>query len=282
MRNSFSIGWVIVSYFLICGGVCVAIGGYALAGARQPSAGYAAFFVGAALGGAMAGRASPHRSYLEPALAAALVVGSVLAFVNSTPMGRLLVASYHDQVIRSAEVLAGLGAGGGLLGALVGEATQPRDPRLLGLRWLGLSLFISAGAVLSAGTFAALLLLNKAAEKALGQILTGGIDPHQPLLSQDRVALAATAAGVGAAFLGGLVTQLGAPRRALVPAMLGPLLVMGGAVLAIGAAAGRGHQLVGPAVVVGAFAAAVALVGALCAYLVGRATGRLSGGELSR
>jgi hypothetical protein len=59
----FSLSWVVVGYFLICGGVCAAAAAYAGAGTRDPNAGYAAFFVGAALGGFLSGRASPHRSF---------------------------------------------------------------------------------------------------------------------------------------------------------------------------------------------------------------------------
>ena len=278
-RNPFSPAWVFVSFFLICGGVTAAAAGYALVGARDPGAGYAAFGVGAAIGGFLAGRASPHRSTLEPALAAALVVVSVVAFVQATPMGRLGIALAEQEasvsIWRHAAFAGGLGFAGGFIGALVGEAVEPRDPGLLGLRWLGLAILISAGALFVSGTAAAIILMNEAAEKALGQMWTGGLDPSRPLLTEDRVTVVAAATAASASVLGGFVTQLGAPRRLLLPAIGGPFVIMTGAVLAIGALVGRTAQLVGPALVIGAAAACIALVGALIAFLAGRTSGRL-------
>ncbi|HLU65432.1 MAG TPA: hypothetical protein VKZ63_04125 [Kofleriaceae bacterium] len=280
MRNRFSLGWVVVSYFLICGGLTAAGAAYALAAIEDPRAGHAAFFVGAAIGGFLAGRASPHRSYLEPALAASLVVVSIIAFVHATPMGKYGIAlakSAADvSVWKHAAIAGGLGFAGGFLGALVGEAMQPRRPGALGLRWLLLGVFISAGALFVGSTAAAIILVNEAAEKALGQMMTGGLDPSRPLLSEDRITVAAAATAASASILGGLVTQLGAPVRALLPSAGGAFLVLGGAVLGVAALVGRAPELVGPAIVVATTAGVLALVGALVSYLVGRASGRLS------
>lgn len=276
----FSLSWVFVSYFLICGGVCAAAAGYAAMGAREPSAGYAAFFVGAALGGFLSGRASPHRSYLEPALAAALVIASLMAFVYATPMGRLGVAMARSEVNvdvwRHAAIAGGVGFAGGFFGAIIGEATQPKAPGLLPLRWLLLAVFISAGALFAASTAAVILLANDAARAALGQMWTGGIDPGKPLVTEDRVVLVAAAAAASAAILGGVVTQVGAPRRMLLPAAGGTFLVMTAALCAVAAAGHRLKQYVGTAVSFGALAGAVAMVGAFVVYLLARARGRLA------
>jgi hypothetical protein len=276
----FSLGWVVVSYFLTCGGLCAAVAGYALTGTDDPYAIAAALFVGAALGGFLAGRASPHRSYVEPVLAALLVVGSVIAFVYATPVGRIMVEQNRDQIARVALQLGGVGAVGGLLGALVGEATQPAAHGVHAFGWVIRAIVIAAGALFAAGTAAGLVLLSDAAQAAMVQSWTGA-RAGQPLVSEDQVAVAAATAGGLAAFLAGLVTQMGAPRRALLPAAIGAALVVGGAVLALGWAAGRLVDLIAPAAFFAAAAAAVALVGALLAFLVGRATGRLSRGPVS-
>jgi hypothetical protein len=276
----FSPSWVVVSYFLICGGVCAAAAGYAAVGAREPSAGYAAFFVGAALGGFLSGRASPHRSYLEPALAATLVVASLMAFIYATPMGRLGVAMARSEVNvdvwRHAAIAGGLGFGGGFFGAILGEATQPKAPGLLPLRWYLLAIFIAAGALFASTTAAVILLANDAARAALGQMWTGGVDPSKPLVTEDRVVLLAAAAAASAALLGGVITQVGAPRRMLVPAAAGTFTVMTGALLGVAAAAHRLKQMVGTALAFGALAGAVAMVGAFVVYLLARARGRLA------
>ncbi|HTE54376.1 MAG TPA: hypothetical protein VK698_26155 [Kofleriaceae bacterium] len=274
----FSLPWVVVSYFLICGGLCAAVAGYALTRTQDPYVIAAALFVGAAVGGFLAGQASPHRSYAEPVLAALLVVGSVVAFVYSTPLGRVLVEQHRDQVVRVAFELGGVGALGGLLGAIVGEATQPAAHGVHTFGWVIQGIFISAGALFSAGILAALILLNEAAQAAVVQTWTGGGGAGQPLLSEDRLTLVAVVTGATASFLGGLITQLGAPRRALFPAALGAALIMGGAVMGIGWAARRATELVGAAAIVAAMAGVIALVGALISFLIGRATGRLSSG----
>jgi hypothetical protein len=276
----FSLSWVVVSYFLICGGVCAAAAGYAAVGAREPGAGYAAFFVGAALGGFLSGRASPHRSYLEPALAAALVVASLMTFIYATPMGRLGVAMARSEVNvdvwRHAAIAGGLGFGGGFFGAILGEATQPKAPGLLPLRWYLLAVFIAAGALFAATTTAVILLANDAAKAALGQMWTGGVDPSKPLVTEDRVVLLAAAAAATASILGGVVTQLGAPKRMLLPAAAGTFTVMTGALLGVAAAAHRMKQMAGTALAFGALAGAVAMVGAFVVYLLARARGRLA------
>jgi hypothetical protein len=264
---AFSPAWVIVSYFLICGGLCAAAAGYAAVGARDPSAGYAAFFVGAALGGFLAGRASPHKSYAEPAIAAALVVVSVLLFVRATPMGKMALSFVGEQVNRHAMIAGGLGFAGGFFGAVVGEATQPRDPSFLPVRWTVIGAFISLGALFAGGTAAAILLLNDAAESALAQMWqTGAVDPAKPLVTEDRVIIAAAAAAASAALLGGFVTQLGAPRRMLLPAAAGVFLAMAGSLMAIAAAVARGKEMVGPALAFGGAAAAAGFLAALVAY----------------
>jgi len=275
----FSLSWVVVSYFLICGGVCAAAAGYAAVGARDPGAGYAAFFVGAALGGVLSGRASPHKSYLEPALAAALVVASLMLFVYATPMGRLGMAMARSEanvdVWRYAAIAGGLGFAGGFFGAVVGEATQPKAPGMLTVRWLLLAIFISAGALFASVTAAVIALANDAAKAALAQMWTGGIDPSKPLVTEDRVVVLGAAAAATAAILGGVVTQLGAPRRILLPAFGGTFLVMSAALLGLAAAGKRLSQFVGTALAFGALAGAVAMVGGLVTYAIRRGGGKV-------
>ncbi|HKE15991.1 MAG TPA: hypothetical protein VKB80_14035 [Kofleriaceae bacterium] len=278
----FSPSWVLVSYFLICGGLCAAAAGYGLTGTRDPYAIGAALFVGAGLGGFLAGRASPHRSTIEPALAALLVVGSLVAFVYSTPFGRILVVSHREEVVRTALVLGGVGAFGGLLGALVGEATQPSVHGERTLGWVIQAVFIAAGALFAAVTAAGLILVNEAAAAALfASWMPGHAGPSQPLVSDERAAQVAAAACGSAALVAGFITQLGAPRRALVPAAAGSALVIAGALFALGAAASRAGEMIGPAALFGGMAAVVALVGGLIAFAIGRATGRLSSGRVS-
>ncbi len=156
------------------------------------------------------------------------------------------------------------------------EATQPRAPGLLPLRWFLLAIFISAGALFVSVTAAVIALANDAARAALAQMWTGGIDPSKPLVTEDRVVVLGAAAAATAAILGGVVTQLGAPRRMLLPAFGGTFLVLSAALLGVAAAGKRLGQFVGTALAFGALAGAVAMVGALVVYAIRRGGGKVA------
>ncbi|MEM9493670.1 MAG: hypothetical protein AAGC55_31260, partial [Myxococcota bacterium] len=152
--KSFSLSWVFVSYFAICGGLVVALAAavYLLqvkAIAFDPRmAGYATCGVGGLLGGLFAGRASRHFSVLEPALAGALVIGSIYCSLRWTAIGPFAFGFASEEIVRESLVLGGLAFGGGLTGALLGELSWTGAPSRNPIRWLGMTVFITAGALL--------------------------------------------------------------------------------------------------------------------------------------
>lgn len=269
-RGSF-FGWVVVSYFAICGGLSMAAAALVFVPPREPLVPLAAFAAGAAIGGLFAGRASPHRSYVEPAVAAALVVASVLAYVKAMPMGALAITYVgDDDVWRAAAYVGGAGAVAGFVGALVGEASAGDDLHPGALRWLGMSVLLTAGALFAASIAAGGLLLNEAAEKAIADVWAGR--EVRDVFDEERVTVAVALALGAASFLGGLVTQMAAPRRLLLPSSGGALLLVGGAVLASAATLGQTRDSLVPALVTGALAAAIALAGAVLGWIVRKAS----------
>jgi hypothetical protein len=269
----FSPGWVVVSYFMVLGGLSLALAGLAMSHQRSQAAALLACLAGAAVGGFYAGRASPHRAYLEPALAGVLVIASVVALVKSTVMGDLLLSLQRDAATRTAMILAGTTFVGAGLGTVLGELSQPRAPRLLPLRFVWISLLVTTGALLAAAITAAVLLLDQAGRQALADGLRGA--PTGPLLDDSHLTLAAALVLAAASFAGGLVCQLAAPRRLLLPSASGAVLTVGGGMAALMVVSHEVDRLLLPAGLIAGTAWILALLGALVAFLAGRAAGRL-------
>src|SRR5688572_18226407 len=101
-RTAFSLAWVVAAYLMVCGGIVLALTVVAVADAWTRVAVWAAIGGGAAIGGLFAGRASPHRSFVEPALAGALVIGSLVLLVWRSAVGQLAFAFARDAIIREA------------------------------------------------------------------------------------------------------------------------------------------------------------------------------------
>jgi hypothetical protein len=297
--------WIVISYFLIGGGVALAAGILIAAwivtgaidvaalarlaeraagdslepGSLPPAitggaiAGTLTFAAGAALGGFFAGRASPHRSYLEPALAAALVVGSVAALIHSTPMGKLAVSFVRAEVEVMTSVLVATGLFAGLLGAVLGELSSG-DPRSVGpVRRTGIAVLVTAGALLAAVTFAAILLINEAAEMALRNIVANQHGREGPLVevAAGRLIGFAILAAVAASAIGGAVSQLATPGRSVGPPALAAGLILGGLGIAAAAAAPQIDWLGAAALGLGAGAALLAASAAALVRVVGGA-----------
>lgn len=218
-RRTFSLGWVVVSYFLVLGGIAAALVITVAAEIRDRRVGYGLIAGGAAIGGLFAGRASPHRSLLEPALAAALVIGSLVAFLSQTLLGQLVDVLIHAVTTETADdrsdmwrhigVIAGVAAAGGLVGGAIGEITAPGTPSSGALRWLGMALLITAGALLASSLVSHVLLVDRALrDGGMARVWEG-----RSLVSDDALVRSTLIALAAGAFLGGLVTQAAAPRR---------------------------------------------------------------------
>src|SRR5688500_975277 len=137
------IGWVVVSYFLIAGGVMLAAATLALLGVASELASQAVLFVGALIGGVVAGRASPHKAVAEPAIGGLLVVATLVGvFVTELPWAASWGADGAIPVALRMALISGLG---GLVGGLIGRRSRRGLLRHSALRWWGVSVLIHLG-----------------------------------------------------------------------------------------------------------------------------------------
>jgi hypothetical protein len=274
-QRRFSLGWVFVSYFMICGGIVAAtvavVSGLRAADMDPRMAGYLACGGGGALGGLFAGRASNHFSILEPALAGAMVIASIFALIKYTAIGPWAFAFAETTIIRESLVLGGLAFGGGLVGAVVGEITAPGAPSRHPLRWLGMSVFLSAGALLFTTIVTHALLVDRTLRDPM---LFARLWNESPVVTQDQLAQAALISLAGAALLGGFVTQMAAPARMLLASAAGGFVAIAGALFGL-FALGRGldTDAVIASLALGAGAFVLSLAGALIGWLPRRMFG---------
>lgn len=275
--RGFSVSWILVSYFAICGGIVLAVAVFLATGGNSGLdprvAGYVTCGVGGLVGGFFAGRASRHFSIVEPAVAGALVIGSVYALVKWTAIGPWAFTFAAEAIVRESLVLGGLAFGGGLSGALLGELSWTGTPSANPIRWFGMTVFLTAGALLVSAIGASVAFADQTLRdpEALRQILTEGT----VRVTEDEVVRVVLAALAATGFLGGAVAQLAAPARILSAATLGVLVTVGGGIAGLLAWGGElREETVRGALLLGGGAAFLAFVGALAVWLVRRAVGR--------
>lgn len=256
---------------MICGGLVAAIiaviSGFRATHLDPRVAGYLACGGGGALGGLFAGRASNHFSILEPAIAGAMVIGSVFALIKYTAIGPLAFTFAEDAIVRESLILGGLASGGGLVGAIIGELSATGGPSHNRLRWLGLGVFLTAGALLFTIIVTQFVLVDRTLRDS--QLMTK-LWQESPILTGDEVVVAVLAALAGAGFIGGLVTQLAAPTRMILVVLAGVFIAITGALIGLfvlGDALDQGVAL--GAVIAGGAATIPALPGALLGWLLG-------------
>ncbi len=164
----------------------------------------AVFFLGALVGGLFAGRASRHKAVAEPAVAALLVVGTLIA-VFTVGLGRDFSWT-ADEGLLPIPVQLGLIAGlGGLVGGLIGRRSRTAGSVDSAFRWWGIATLINLGATFMLVTFTMSLAVRAGADEGVGAIFLGlGV-----AFSVSRGDLQ-TSATVGAAFLWGIGTLVGA------------------------------------------------------------------------
>jgi hypothetical protein len=201
--QGFSFASVILSYFLVGGGMFT---GTLAAGAMKTTSDVVVYLLlgaGAFVGGFFAARASRGSTILEPALGAIAVVGTVVGLAATTEIGRLIWGAAQDQTVKFIATVGGTGVGGALVGAfvsekLLGEATRSSIP------WVFYTALSTFGACLLATLFGSILFL-------------AGDDRATP----DQIATMMLI-GMGAGcLLAGLAVGASARTRPLLAAMLG-------------------------------------------------------------
>jgi hypothetical protein len=189
------VGWVLVSYFLIAGGFTMAAAAVALLGLGSEPASQAVFFIGALIGGVVAGRASPHKAIVEPAIAGLLVVVTLVC-VFMVELDRRF--SWNGDGALAAAIKMGLVSGlGGFVGGLIGRRSRRGIPDDSALRWWGIATLINLGATFIL-VLVVLLLAGRAGDA-----------------SSDSAVFFIFLGLILAAIASGFITQSVAPRRML-------------------------------------------------------------------
>lgn len=165
MNDRFSFASVILSYFLVGGGMFTAtLVGQELHIASEVVA-YAVLGAGAFVGGFIAARASRGQTILEPAIGTVAVVATIVGLAATTPVGKLIWAIAQDQTMKFVGAVALVGIVGALVGAflsekLMGQATRSSVPWLL---YTAMSVF---GACLLATLCASILVYGHVENEA--------------------------------------------------------------------------------------------------------------------
>lgn len=189
-----TVGWVLVSYFMIAGGFLVAAVLVGIIDTTTDWARQAVFFLGALIGGMYAGRASPHKAVAEPAIAGLLFVPTLVA-VFTVGLGWRLHAGPASQGALAVALTMGLISGlGGLVGGLLGRRIASAPPGTSALSWWGISILIHLGATLVVAMLVTFLLVRSNGSDVAA---TGAI----------FLALAISS------LLGGFIAQAAVPRR---------------------------------------------------------------------
>jgi hypothetical protein len=158
MNRGFSFASVILSYFLVAGGLLTGTFITMLMSAPSQSLAYAMAAAGAFVGGFIAARASPGSTIIEPAIGAIAVIGTIVAIII-TAAGTSVWHVAPDELKKFAGIYAAAGVVGALVGAFVSEKVLG-ESTTSSLPWIVYAAFASYGACTIATLVATMLLLS--------------------------------------------------------------------------------------------------------------------------
>lgn len=209
--SRFSFASVILSYFLVGGGMATAT---LLADQLKVSGytGYAVLAAGAMVGGFIAARASRGQTILEAVIGAIAVIGTIIALAATTPIGKLIWAVAQDQTLRFVAAVGASGTIGALIGAFFGERLFGEETRS-SIPWLLYTALAVFGASLLSTLFASIVVLGR----------VEGEGDSSDLLA--RAILIGIAAGC---LLAGLAAGASARVRPLITSLLGGAIGVAG------------------------------------------------------
>lgn len=258
--RGFSFGAVLLSYFLVAGGIALALILLAKAKLTGEAPFYGALALGGAIGGAFAARASRGSTILEPAIGGALVIATLVGVFVGTEAGEVLWNAAKDEIVRTVAIAGACAAAGAILGAMAAE-------RLPGAHSQGSAVWLVH---VTAATLGACFV---ATIVAVGFAFHGETDSD----TLGGVFFAATAIG---ALLTGLVIGAAAPRRILGITFLGVVAGIMGFYLLIAALPTTKNDEAGKAalgfLIIGAGCGLLAMLGGAIGW---RAVGRRSAAE---
>ena len=175
----FSFASVILSYFLVGGGMFSAMLVAGIVKLESPIPLYLLMGAGAFVGGFFAARASRSSTITESAIGAIGVVGTVVALAALTNVGKLLWGVAPGETMKFVGIVGAASAGGAIGGAflsekLLGESTTSSVP------WLLYAALATFGACVLATVFATVLIaggssLSEGSTESVGKMLLIGI-----------------------------------------------------------------------------------------------------------
>jgi hypothetical protein len=255
-RTGFSIGSVILSYFMTAGGMFT---GLLLLGLMKKgdSEGlrYLMMGLGAFLGGFVAARASRGSTIVEPGLGAILMIVTLVAVGGSTTIGKLIWSVASDSVTKGIVIGGGACAVGALGGAfasekMFGESTTSSIPWIL---YIAISAF---GAAELAFIIMAVLMG--------GNLDTGG--------SSDAYAGAMFGGMAVGCLLSGIAAGANSRARPLLASLLGGAIGIAGffgvllKLFGIGDQKGKESDVIAGLVIIAIMGGIVSLIGALIGW----------------
>lgn len=257
-QQGFSFASVVLSYFLVGGGIFSAMLVMALAGINGEIPGYLMMAGGAFVGGFIAARASRHSTIIEPALGAVAVIATIVGLAAGTQLGQFLWRVAPGETAKFVALLGGLAGGGAIGGAFLSEKVFG-EASLSSAPWIIYSAFATFGACLLATVFGSVILASS------GTAETASAD------SIGTALLIGIAAGC---FVAGIAVGASARSRPLAAAFLGSALGTAGFAYMISHAAIGEHGGSEALGVIGVFA-----VGGGIATLIGTVIGWASIGK---
>ncbi len=176
---NFSFASVVLSYFLVGGGMFSAMLFAGLAKIQTPIPLYLLMGVGAFVGGFFAARASRGSTVTETAIGAVAVVATVVGLAAGTEIGKIIWHVASDETMKFVGIVGGASTVGAIGGAflsekLLGESTTSPAP------WVLYTALATFGACLLATVFAGVLIaggtsLSGRSNDANGTMLLAGL-----------------------------------------------------------------------------------------------------------
>ena len=233
--QGFSLATVVLSYFLVGGGMFTAMLIAGFAKVTSDVVVYVMMAGGAFVGGFVAGRASRGETILEPAIGGIAVIGTIVGLAAGTEIGKFLWHVDSDGTMKFVGLVGGLAAGGALAGAWVsekalGESTLSSGP------WVIYSALATFGACVISTVVATFIVVGGSATNA--NAVAGGL-------------IAGLASGC---IIAGISIGASARVRPMLSSFIGGVLGTGGFALLVTRAGGEQGGSQDEAAILGVFA----------------------------
>jgi hypothetical protein len=249
MKGGFSFASVVLSYFLVAGGMFTGMLALGYLKIQSEGAAYLFLGLGAFVGGYIAARASRGSTILEPAIGGLAVVGTLVALTAATSVGKMIWAVNHGEAVKAIALTAGSAGFGAIAGAWIAEKFFG-EPAVSSLPWFAYTAF---------ATFGSCLIVTLVATVA---VVTGDGSAAE-LDSLVRMMLMGLGAGC---LVGGIAVGASARTRPLLAALVGGALGVAGFTLLVTRSSPGSKEETTGIIVLAVGGGVVTLIGALIGW----------------